>query len=143
MLIYTYTSTYTCRMNHNDTIIKTFTCERELETEQSLQYIDLTSPSGHSRESFSFSWWSTGGPGANSAVFFYCILSPTGLVPKLHRGSQGSLLLGGGFPKHILSPTRLFSNSSDLQLSDFLFSPINIIVQSPTQSPTQSLEWNV
>ena len=29
------------------------------------------------------------------------------------------------------------------QLSDFLSSPSYIIVQSPTQSPTQSLEWHV
>ena len=31
-------------------------CERELETDQRLQYIDLPSPSGHSHVSFSFSW---------------------------------------------------------------------------------------
>ena len=42
----------------------------------------------------------------------------------------------------------LHSNSSDLQLADlqladFLFSQSYIIVQSPTQSPTQSLEWHV
>ena len=37
----------------------------------------------------------------------------------------------------------LVSNSSDLQLTDFLSSPSYIIVQSPTRSPTQSLEWHV
>ena len=42
-----------------------------------------------------------------------------------------------------LSLPHLVSNSSDLQLSDFLSSPSYIIVQSPTQSPTQSLEWCV
>ena len=31
-------------------------CERELETEQRLQHIDLHSPSEHSRVPFSFSW---------------------------------------------------------------------------------------
>ena len=31
-------------------------CERELETEQRLQHIDLLGPSEHSRVSFSFSW---------------------------------------------------------------------------------------
>ena len=31
-------------------------CERELDTEQRLQHIDLPSPSGHCRVSFSFSW---------------------------------------------------------------------------------------
>ena len=100
-------------------------------------------------------------PEAHSAGFLYCILSPTGLVPKLHRGSRGPLLLGGGFPYHILSSTRLISNSqgvprassagwwlslphlvsdfSDLQLTGFLSSPSYIIVQSLTQS----LEWHV
>ena len=39
--------------------------------------------------------------------------------------------------------TTLVSNSSGPQLSDFLSSPSYIIVQSPTQSPTQSLEWHV
>ena len=38
-----------------------------------------------------------------------------------------------------LSLPQLVSNSSDLQLSDFLSSPSYIIVQSPTQS----LEWHV
>ena len=83
--------------------------------------------------SFSFSWCSNEGPGVHSAGFLYCILSPTGLVSKLHRGSRGPLLLGGGFPYHI------FSNSSELQLTDFLSSQSYIIVQSPTQS----LEWHV
>ena len=38
-----------------------------------------------------------------------------------------------------LSLPHLLSNSSDLQFTDFLSSPSNIIVQSPTQS----LEWHV
>ena len=42
-----------------------------------------------------------------------------------------------------LSLPHLVSNSSDLQLADFLSLPSYIIVQSPTQSPTQSLEWHV
>ena len=60
----TYTHAYTCRMDHNDTITKTsedffkknipltlfvtFACERELETEQRLQYIvpSILWPSG-------------------------------------------------------------------------------------------------
>ena len=122
-----------------------------------VHHIDLTSPSGHSRVSFSLSWCSTGAPGAKlSAGFLYHILSPTGLVPKLHRGTWETLLLGGGFPYHIFTPTRLvpnsvggpegplcwvvaFSDLSDLQLTDFLSSPSYIIVQSPTQS----LEWHV
>ena len=55
-------------------------------------------------------------------------------VFKLHRRSRGPLLLCGGY---------LYHNSSDLQLTDFLSSPSYLIVQSPTQSPTQSLEWHV
>ena len=42
-----------------------------------------------------------------------------------------------------LSLPHLVSNSSDVQLTDLLSSPSYIIVQSPTQSPTQSLEWHV
>ena len=98
------------------------------------QYINLTSPSGHSHLSFSFSWCSTGGPRAHSAGFLYCILTPTGLVPKLYRWSFGQVWL---------SLPHLVSNSSDLQLTDLLSSLSYIIVQSPTQSPTQSLEWHV
>ena len=99
------------------TLFVTFACERELETEQRLQHIDLTSPSGHSRVSFSSSWCSTGGPGAQ---------------------------LSAGFLYHISSLTHLLPNLSDfrliwLQLTDFLSIPNYIIVQSPTQS----LEWHV
>ena len=83
------------------------------------------------------------------------IWSPT------HPGSRGPLLPGGGFLCHILSLTSLVpnslgvlrapsagwwfslpplvSNSSDVQLTDFLSTPSYIIVQSPTQS----LEWHV
>ena len=78
-------------------------CERELETEQRLQHIDLPSPSGHHRVSFSFSWaaqpgaW---GPSLSGTCSHPSIFSPTGLVSKL---------------------------------TDFLSSPSYIIVQSPTQ----------
>ena len=62
--------------------IVAFACERELETKQRLQHIDLTSPSGHSRVSFSFSWAAKPEgrrPTLLGAGFFYRILSPTGL----------------------------------------------------------------
>ena len=70
-----------------------------------------------------------------------CLSRSSGLLnwrPRgpLNRESRGSLLLGGAFLYHILSPT-----------PDFLLSPSFIIVQSPIQSPiqspTQSLEWHV
>ena len=89
--------------------------------------------------SFSFSWCSTGGPGLSfllSADFLYHILSPTGLQNSL--GVPRAPLARCGFPYHILSLTHLISNSPTS-----LLSPSYIIVQSPTQSPTQSLEWHV
>ena len=108
-------------------------CERELETEQRLQHIDLTNPSRHSRVLLSFSWTAAQPEGRRltllGAGFLYLILSPTGL--RTHRGSRGPLLPGGGFHYRILSLTHLISNS--------LSSPSYIIVQSPTQS----LEWHV
>ena len=73
-------------------------------------------------------------PGAHSAGFLYCILSPTGLVPKLHRGFPRAPYAGWW-----LSLPYFVSNSSDLQLPDFLSSPSYIIFQLPTQS----LEWHV
>ena len=107
-----------------------------LETEQRLQYIDPTLMA-ISVVSFSFSWCLTGGPGAHSANFFYCILSPTGLVPKFHRGSRGPLRLGVAFPTtsrlyQIWSPTVLLPVLTELYNSS-----------TPTESPTQSLEWHV
>ena len=68
------------------TLFITFACERELETEQNWNILTPTLMA-ISVVSFSFSWYSNGGPGAHSAGFLYCILSPSGLVPKLHRGS--------------------------------------------------------
>ena len=82
-------------------------CERELETEQRLQHIDLTSPSGHSRVSFSFSWCSTGGPGVQlSAGFLYRILSlshltSNSLISCPHRPRNCPLNLWNGmFDRH-------------------------------------------
>ena len=83
--------------------------------------------------SFLFSWCSTGSLGAHSASFLYCILSPTGLVPKLHRGSWGPLLLCGGFPYHISlqliwSPTHWLPVFTELYNSSIahLISPHNL-----------------
>ena len=97
-IINMHVCTYTCRI-HLDAIIKTSDTvlrkiylslnlkgcvwERELETEQRLQHIDLTSPSWHRRVLFSFSWtaaqpegWR---PSLLGAGFLYRILSQTGL----------------------------------------------------------------
>ena len=104
-----------------------------------------------------------GGPASLGHVFIPA--SSHQLVLKLNRGTQKTLVPGSGFLNHILSLTRLISNSpgvprapsagwwlslphlvsnfSGSQLTNFLYSPSYIIVQSPTQSPTQSLEWHV
>ena len=100
-----------------------------------LQHIDLPSPSGHSRVYFSFSWTAqpgAWGPSLSGTCSHPSIFSPTGLQTQ------------SGVPKApsagwLLSLLYLVSNSSDLQLTDFLSPPSYIIVQSPTQS----LEWHV
>ena len=117
--------TYTCRI-HIDAIItderrllkKKYISHfiwkvvsvRELDTEQRLQQIDLPSPSGHHRVSFSFSWAAQPcacGPSLSGTYCHSSIFSLTGLVSKLNQGSRGPLLLGGGFLYHISSPTHL------------------------------------
>ena len=76
------------------------------------------------------------GPILLGAGFLYCIFSSTGL--QTHSGVPRAPSAGWW-----LSLLHLVSNSSDLQLTDFLSPPSYIIVQSPTQSPTKSLEWHV
>ena len=102
-------------------------CERELETEQRLQNIDLPSPSRHHCVSFSFSWTAqlgAWGPSLSGTCSHSSIFSLTGLVSKLNRGSWGPLLLGGGFLYHILSPTHLISNSLTSCLTELYNSSI-------------------
>ena len=60
------------------------------------------------------------------------LLSPTRL-----GGPEGPLLLGSGFHYHYLSLTHLISNSWLPVLTELYNS------STPTQSPTQSLEWHV
>ena len=115
---------------------KGFYCERELETEQRLQHIDLPSHSGNSRVSFSFSWTAqqgAWGPSLSGTCSHSSICSQTSLVPKTHWAPEGPFCWVVAFS------TTLVSNSSDLQLTDFLSSRSYIIVQSPTQS----WEWHV
>ena len=87
-------------------------CERELESEQRLQYIDSTFMA-ISVMSFSFSWCSTRGPGVQLSA--ECWLSLPHLVtngsPKL-LGVPRAPSARCGFPYHIWSLT-----SSDLQLT--------------------------
>ena len=135
-----------------------FACERELETEQRLQHIDLPAPpdiavcrsrspgllnrgpgSPASPEhvlipasSHQLVWSpnSMGVPGAPSAGWWLSLphLVSNSSDLQLNRGSRGLLLLGGGFLYHILALTTLISNSLTSCLS-----PSYIIVQSPTQ----------
>ena len=158
LLLYSYMLqlyTYTCRI-HFDAKIKTsedffkkiytshfivrFACERELETEQRLQHIDLPTPDiagCYSRSPGLPNRWpggpvtlgdvliaasshqllwspnSIGGPKGPSAGWW---LSLPHLVSnpsdlQLIWGSRGPLLPGGGFLYHILSPTSLNINS--------------------------------
>ena len=99
-----------------------------------LQHTDLTSPSGHSRVSFLFSraaQLEARGPtllAFSTASYHQLVWSPN------YIGSPE-----GPFCWMVAFPTTLVSNSSDLQLADFLSPPSYIIVHSPTQS----LEWHV
>ena len=88
---------------------------------------------------FSFFWCSAGSLGAQLSA--ECWLSLPNLVTNRSP-------IQSGVPKAFsagwwLSLPLLVSDFSDLQLTDFLSSPSYIIVQSPTQSPTQSLESHV
>ena len=149
---YIYMHTYTCRI-HIDAIIKRaktslkkytshfiwkVVCERELETEQRLQHIDLPSPSGHRHVSFSFP--RAAQPGAWGPASLGHVLIPLSshqLVSKLTAAQSGVPKAPSAGWWFSLPP--LVSDYSDPQLTDFLSSPSYIIVQSPTQS----LEWHV
>ena len=75
-----------------------FVCERELETEQKLQYFDpklMTS----NVVSFLFSWCSTRGPGVHSAGCWLSLLVLISIFsgPQLIRASRGPLWPGVAF----------------------------------------------
>ena len=95
---------------------------------------------------------STGGPEAHSAGFVYCILSPTGLQNSI-GGPEGPFGLVWLSLSHLVSNsvrslTRAFSTTSYQQL---LWTPtvwLPVLTKlydssTPTQSPTQFLEWHV
>ena len=119
--------------------LQRFVCERKLETEQNCNILTPTLMA-ISVVSFSFSWCSSGGPGAHLSA--ECWLSLPHLVTngspnirgvprapspgwwlslphlvsnssdlQLNQGSQRPLLPGGVFLYHILSLTHLVSNS--------------------------------
>ena len=112
-----------------------FYCERELETEQKLQYFDPTLMA-LSGVSFSFSWCSTRGPGAHSAGFLYYFLSATSLDAD-SSGAPRAPDAWCGFPYYI---------SSNFVRSVTVWLPVLTELynsSTSTQSPTQSLEWHV
>ena len=117
-------------------IRKGFYCDRELGTEQNC---NILTPTLMAISVVSFSFSRAAQPearGPSSLLddgFLYRILSLTLLISNSIRVPKGT------FCGVVASPTTSFSNSSILQLPDFLFTPSYIIVQSPTQS----LEWHV
>ena len=91
-----------------------FYSERELETEQNC---NILTPTLMAVSVVSCSFSRAAQPeaqGPSSLLddgFLYCILSPTGLVPKLHQGSRGPLRPGVAFPT---------TSYQQFQLSHFL-----------------------
>ena len=122
-----------------------FACERELETEQNWNILTPT-PTAGNVVSFSFSRCLTGCPGLTllGDGFLYCILSATSLVPKLHRGSRGSLRPGVVLPTR----SRLSPSPTLLQLELELNCLTSVLTElyissTPTWSPTRSLKSHV
>ena len=119
---------------YNSHFIWKVACERELDTEQNCNILTPT-VMAITIVSFSFSRAAQTealGPTLLGAGSLYRNLSPTGL--QTQSGVTKALSV-----EWWLSLPHLVSNASALQLTDFLFSPSYIIVQSPTQS----LEWHV
>ena len=81
------------------------------------------------------------------AVFLYCILSATSLVPKLHRGSQGPPRSGVAFPTTFVynSHSNWNSNSNSTVLTSVLTSVLTELYNSstPSRTPTRSLKSHV
>ena len=177
--IYIYTCVYMQKesQRHNDkgraktslekyvplTLFVTFACERELVTEQNCNILTSTLMA-ISVVVFSFSWCSTGGPGAHSAGFstasyhqlvwsLNSIRGPEGpfgrvwlSLPHLVSITSDLQLLGGA--ECPLCRAVVFSTTSYHRLLWFLTRWLPVLTElynssMPTQSPTQSLEWHV
>ena len=105
--------------------LQRFECERELETERDC---NILTPSLMAIGVVSFSFSRVAQPEARGltlldAGFLYRNLSPTCLQSGVPKAPSAGWWL---------SLPHLVSNSSDLQLTDFLSTPSYIIVQSPT-----------
>ena len=150
-VIYSYADS--CKKNHNDTIINT-------SEDFFKKYI--------SHIICNVCVWERFGDWTKTAIYWPPILWPSALCLSrspglLNRRPGGPLCwlsllhlitnwsgpqTPSGVPRAPsagwwLSLPHLLSDFSGPQLTDFLSSPSYIIVQSPTQSPTQSLEWHV
>ena len=90
--------------------------------------------------SFSFSWCSTGGPGAHSAGWWLSLLHLISNFswPQLNRGPRAPSAWYG-FPYHISSITSLINNWNSL--TSVLTELYNS--STPIQSPTRSLKSHV
>ena len=119
-------------------------CERELETEQRLQHIVLTSSLDiamcHSRSPGLLLNWRAGGP------FCWVLASFTASchqrVSKLNRGSRELLLQVGGFPYHIFSPTGLQTHWLPV-FTELYNSSITHSISPHNLSLPLSSEWHV
>ena len=146
-------STY--MQNHNDTKINrrakpslekyvslplfvTFACERELDTEQKLQYFDPI-VMAVSVVFFLFSWCSTGGPEAHSAGWWLSLLHLISIFsgPQLIRAPSSFDLVWLSLPHLVYDSVR----SPTATLTSVLTELYNS--STPTQSPTWSLKSHV
>ena len=117
--------------------IARFSCERGFGDRTELQYIDPHSY-GHQRCVFLVLLMLNQRPGGPLCWLSLLHLITNWSGPQTPSGVPKTPYVGWWF-----SLPQLVSNSSVLQLTDFLSTPSYIIVQSPTQSPTQFLEWHV
>ena len=104
-----------------------FACERELETEQKLQYFDPI-VMAVSVVSFLFSWCSTGGPEAHTAGWWLSLLHLISIFsgPQIIRAPSPFGLVWLSLPLPSITPSDL-----QLQLSWLLSWLSYIIVQRP------------
>ena len=113
-----------------------FHCERELEIEHNCNILTPTLMAVNV-VSFSFSWCSTGGPETHSAGWWLSLLHLISIFsgPQTPLGFPRAPSAGCGFPYHISSPTRTWT-----QLSWLLSWLSYIIVQRPLDRPLNL--WN-
>ena len=115
-----------------------FACERELETEQKLQYFDPHSYGCHI-VSFLFSWCSPGGLEAHSVGWWLPLLHLISIFsgPQTPSGFPRAPSAGCGFPYHISAISVSNATGTPTVLTELYNS------STPTWSPTRSLKSHV